>query len=231
MKLKDIFLTSAFFLASNLAFSQNPRHFEIYTKGENFPSIRLNTGSVNVTPKEVDFSFLFNLYSINLKKLNDSTYQEIVKDNYIITSKEEFFTYILKDSKYTLKDYSVVGGEPRKEKEALKGVTLDKKYKTLIEVFNDFENGNLKDSVHIFIFGLPYSVGINKIEEKDKIIYFGNLGGAIKQEPGDFIIFPYPAEVIGKKENGKFIPSKFFTKSLNVRNKRVNTIEGILKED
>jgi hypothetical protein len=230
MKLREIVLFGSM-LISGIAFSQEKMHFDIYNKGEGVFSPRLNMSSIKVDANEVDFSFLFGIYSMKLRKMNDSTYQEIVKDNLILGSKEELFTYSLKNSSYTLNDYFVVSGEPRKEKEALEGTTFGKKYKTLLEIFDDLQKGLLKDSAHFFVFGMPYSVGIKKSEENGFTIYSCNLNGTIKEEPGDFIIFPYPAEIISKKKEGKIIPLKFFTKSLNVRNKRVNSIEGILQKD
>jgi hypothetical protein len=230
MKFKDIFLAGVILLASSFIPLQRITNFDIYSKGENFIGPRLKTGSIKVTDNSVDFSLLFNIYSMNLKKLNDSTYQETVKDNFIFTSKEEFFIYSFKNSSYALKDYFVIGGAPRKEKEVLIGNVFDRKYKTLIETIHDFEKGSLKDSAHFFVFGMPYSVGIKNIKEKENTLYICNLNGVIKQEQGDFIIFPYPTEIVAKNEEGKVTPMRFLTKSLNVRNKRINSIEGILKE-
>lgn len=232
MKLKEIVLAGAMLLSS-VAFAQSSDklHFDVYSKRDGSFIPKLNTGSLRIASDEVDFSFLFGIYSMNFKKVNDSTYQEIVRDNLLWDLKEEFFYYSFKNSRYTLKDYFVVGGKPREEKEALKGKVFDKKYKMPLEILSNFEENIKKDSLHFIAFGEPYSVGKKEVIEKGDTIYSYILGKPIKKELGDFIIFPYPTKIILKKKDGKFIPFEFYTKSLNLRNKNENSIEGKLKEE
>jgi hypothetical protein len=228
MKLKGILLTGMLFLSS-LGFSQKPLHFEIYSKGEGFFSPRLNNSSLEVSPKEVSFSFLFGIYSMDFQMINDSTYRETVKDFW--NSKEEVFDYSFKDSHYTLKNYSAVKGKIREEKEVLEGKVFDKKYKSLPESFDAFEKGLLKDSAHFVILGMPYSFKIDKRKKGQDFVYSCNMEKNIKSEPGDVFIFPFPVEVLGKKEKGKFVPYYFSTNFLRSRNGNKIHLEGILTED
>ncbi len=230
MKFKEILLAGAFFLSTSLAFSQKPVHFDVYSKGEGFFNPKLNTSSLKVSPEEIDFSFLFGIYSMKFKKINDSTYREIVKNNFLWKSKEEFFDYSFKDSCYTFNNYSARGEKPRLEKELLEGKTFDKKYKSPPELFGYLERGLIKDSIHFIVCGLPYSVKIESIEKNDTITYSCSLEESIKKEPGDVILFPYPIEAITKKEDGKIIPLGFFTKFLNAKNGKNTHLEGVLRE-
>lgn len=231
MKLREIVLASAFFLSSSLVFSQDKLHFDVYTKGEGFFSPRFNSSSIKVNSDEINCSFLFGIYSMKFKKVNDSTYQESVKTEILWILKEELFNYSFKDSCYTFNNYSAIGENPRQEKEALKGTIFNKKYKTPPELFNDLEKGLLdeKDSIHFIIQGVPYSIKINKIKKGDERIYSSTLL-KIEDEPGDYFIFPYPAEVYTKNKNGKIIPIKFNTKLLNAKTKKITSIEGELRE-
>jgi hypothetical protein len=229
MKIREIVLAGALFLSS-AAFSQDKLHFDIYSKGEGFFP-RFNSGSVKANSGEIDCSFLFGIYSMNFKKVNDLTYQEIVKTSFLWISKEEFFNYSFKDSCYTLNSYSAVGEKPRLEKEVLEGTSFDKKYKTPPELLNDFEKGLLEeeDSIHFIIQGMPYSIKINNTKKGDEIIY-SSTPPKIDEEPGDYFIFPYSAEVHAKEKNEKIIPIGFRTKLLNAKTKKSTTIEGELRE-
>jgi hypothetical protein len=228
MKLREILLAGAFLLSS-AAFSQNKLHFDIYSKKEGFFNPRLNS-SLNMDSKEIDFSFLHGMYSMKFKRINDSTYREIVKNNFF-QSKEEVFDYSFRDSSCILDSYSAIGGKPREEKEVLEGTVFDKKYKSLPELFNDFEKGLLKDSIYLIVLGMPYSIKIENTEVDEDIIYSCKLKKPIKKEPGDFILFPYPIEVYAKRKNEKVIPLGFYTKFLNVRSGRNTSIEGELRKE
>lgn len=230
MKLKEIVLAGAIFLQSAIAFSQEKLHFDVYSKGEGFLNPRLKNSSLKISPKEIDFSFLFGIYSMEFKKINDSTYQEIVKNNFLWKSKKEFFEYSFKDNCYTFNSYSIEGDKPRLEKKMLEGNSFDEKYKALPELFENFENGSLKDSIHFIVLGLPYSAKIERIEKENNVTYYCNLGDLIKSEPGDIIIFPYPIEAYAAKGNGKLMPLGFSTKFLNVKAGRNVNIEGELKK-
>jgi len=230
MKLKDILLTSTLFLSS-LGFSQEPITLDIYSKGEGKFSPRLNNSSLKVNSNEVDFSFLFGLYLMKFQKLNDSTYREIVDNNFPFVSKEEIFDYSFKNGQYIFKNYYTDNDEPRLEKEVLEGNIFNKKYKTLPELFNDFEKGKIEDSIHFIVLGLPYSVKVNKYQEGKKLVYSSNLKDFVKIEPGDDIIFPYPIKVFGIRENGKIKPLKFDTYFLRAKTGKKTHLEGILKED
>jgi len=127
MKLKEIVFAGALFLSSSVAFSQDNLNFDVYNDW--LLGINLNMSSLRITPKKIDFSFLKNLYSMEFNQLNDSTYQEIVRDNW--ARREEFFDYS-KDSCYTLINYSVVKGEAREEKVAVIGRVFDKNIKVCL---------------------------------------------------------------------------------------------------
>jgi len=229
MKFKDIFLASGLLLSS-VSLAQEPLHFEVYSQGEGRFSPRLNNSSLKVNSNEVDFSFLFGLYSMNFKKVDDSTYIESVDNNFPFFSKEEIFKYHFKDGHYVFIDYSA-DNSPRKEKEALEGSVFNKKYKSFPEAFDDFETGNIKDSIHFFVLGLPYSIKVERTQKGKEIIYSSNLQDFVKVEPGDDIIFPYPIEVFGVMGNGKITPTKFSTSFLRAKNGKRTHLEGILKKD
>ncbi len=231
MKLKEIVLAGSLLLLTSLAFSQDKLKFDVYSKGEGRFSLRLNNSTLKVDSNEIDFSFLLGFYSMKFKKLTDSTYQEIVKNNVPFQSKDEFFNYSFKDSCYTLLSYYAVGGKPRAEKKALVGRDFDDKYRSLPELVNYFEKGLIKDgdSIHFIINGEPYSVEIGRRENQDSVIYSCSLEEIIKREPGDVIIFPYPIEAYATKENGGLIPLRFSTAFLNVRNGKKTSIEGELR--
>ncbi len=231
MKFKEILLASAFLLSSSLAFPQKPLHFDVYSREEGFLNL-LRSSSLRVSPKEIDFSFLFGIYSMKFKKMTDSTYQEIVDDNSLLDSKKEFFDYLFKDSCYTLKNYSARGGKPREEKELLEGKIFDKKYKTPPEVFDYFKRGKIKDSdsIHFVVCGLPYSVEIRIVEKKDSVTYSCSLENIIKREPGDNILFPYPIKAYTIKKNGELFPLGFSTEFLKVRSGKRIPIKGKLRE-
>jgi len=228
MKLKEITLASALFLSS-LAFSQDNLNFDVYSKERGLLKF-LNSSSLKVSPKEIDFSFLFGIYSMKIKNLTDSTYQEIVKDNWEL--REEFFDYSFKDSCYTLLRYSVKKGKPREEKKALGERKFDEKYGGLPELFSAFEEGLLKDkdSLHFIVLGMPYSVKIESRENQDSIIYSCNLEEIIKREPGDNIIFPYPIEVYTIKREEGLSPVGFSTAFVRVRSGKKVPIKGKIRE-
>jgi hypothetical protein len=229
MKLKEILLGGAIFLSS-AAFSQDKLHFDVYTKGEGFFGLRLNNSSLKVDSNEINLSFLFGIYSVEFKKINDSTYKEIVRNNFLWKSKEEFFDYSFKDSSYVLDSYSAIGGKPREEKEALEKTVFNKKYKDLPGLFSEFEKGSLKDSIHFIILGLPYSIKIESSKRDSDLVYSCNPKELVKEEPGDVILFPYPLEVRAKKKDEKIVPFLFFTKFLNVKTGRNISVEGELRE-
>jgi hypothetical protein len=233
MNLRKIVLASAFLLSSTVASQSLAKlQFDVYSKGEGFFP-KFNSGSVKVDSNEIDCSFLFGIYSMKFKKLNDSVYQESVKTNFLWISKEELFEYSFskKDSRYTLYSYSAIGEKPREEKELLEGRVFDKKFEIPPELFNNFKKGLLedKDSIHFLIQGEPYSIKINNLKKGDERIY-SSTPPKIDEEPGDYFIFPYPAEVYAKNKNGKIIPFKFHTKLLNAKTKKITTIEGELKK-
>ncbi|MEK6833681.1 MAG: hypothetical protein AABY32_06570 [Nanoarchaeota archaeon] len=227
MKLREIVLAGAIFL-SGAVFSQDKLHFDVYSREEGFLNL-LKSSFLRVSSKEVDFSFLFGIYSMSFKKINDSIYQEVVKDNWAL--REEFFDYSLEDSCYTLIRYSAKRGKPRQEKKALEERIFDKKYRVLPELFSNFKNGLLGDSLHFIVNGMPYSVKINSRENGESIIYSCNLGELIKREPGDNILFPYPIEVYAIKKNGELLPLGFSTEFLKVRSGKKVPIKGKLKEN
>ena len=226
MGLREIVLASTLFL-STVAFSQNKLNFDVYTKRDGLP--KFNSGSVKASHGEIDCSFFFGIYSMNFKKVNDSTYRETVKTSFLWILKEEIFDYTLKNSSYTFKKYSVLGEEPREEKVVLEWTVYDKKYKDLPRLFEDFKKGLMRDSVHIIVQGVPYSAKIDKTRNGDEIIYFSNPP-EIKDEPGDVMVFSYPFQIRAKEKGGEIIPFLFYTKIENTQTKKVTTIEGVLNE-
>ena len=230
MRLRELAFTSAILL-SGAVFSQDNVKFDVYSKEEGFLN-RLNSSSLRVSQKEIDFSFLFGIYSMEFKRINDSTYQEIADNNFLWESKKEFFNYSLEDSCYTLIKYFVEGGKPRKEKKALEGRRFDKKYRSLPELFNYFEKGLLKDkdSLHFIVNAMPYSVPVKSRENKDSIVYSCSLDDMIKREPGDNIIFPYPIEVYTIKREEGLSPVGFSTEFLRVKSGKRIPIKGKLRE-
>lgn len=234
MNLKKIVLAGALLLSSSSAFSQQDKlHFDIYSRFEGFFNIKLNSSSLKANSKEINFSFLYGIYSAFFDKVNDSTYRETVQNNFLWISKEETFDYLLsKDSCYTFVKYSAKGEKPREEKKALEGKIFNKKYRSLPELFDNFEKGLLKDSIHLIVNATPYSVKVESIEKGDSnIAYSCSLEGLVKREPGDIIIFPYPIELFAEKRTGKTVPLKFHTKFLNVRNGNKTFIEGELRKN
>jgi len=234
MNLKEIVLAGALLFSGSSAFSQQDKlHFDIYSRFEGFFNIKLNNSYLKANSKEINFSFLYGIYSTCFNKLNDSTYRETVKNNFLWISKEETFDYSLgKDSCYTFVKYSAKGENPREEKKALEGKIFNKKYRSLPELFNDFEKGLLKDSIHLIVNATSYSIKVENIEKGDNnITYSCSLEGLVKREPGDIIIFPYPIELFAEKRaGGKIVPFRFCTKFLNVRNGNKTFIEGELRK-
>lgn len=226
MKFKEIVLGGTLLLSSSLALSQNELHFDIYSREDGILNF-LRSSSLKASPNEVDFSFLFGIYSMKAINSTDSTYQEIVKNNIPWETKDEFFNYS-KDSCYVLNSYFTKNGKSREEKEALEGRIFDKKYKTLPELFNDFEKGLLGDSLHFIVQGMPYSARIKKIDNSDRIIYSCTFD--VKRESGDMYICPYPIEVYTIKKDGKLTPTKFSTMLLNSKNGKKIPLQGKLRE-
>ncbi len=231
MKLKEIVLAGALLLSSSAALSQNKLKFDVYSREEGLLKL-LNSSSLRINSEQIDFSFLFDIYSMEFQKLTDSTYREIVRNNFLWQAKDEFFDYS-KDSCYTLLSYSAVRGKPREEKKALVERRFDKKYLSLPELFKDFEEGRLEngDSLHFIVNGMPYSVKIKRRENQDSIIYSSSLEDIIKREPGDIIICPYPIEVYAIEKDGKFVPIGFSTELLRVKNGKKIPINGKLREE
>jgi hypothetical protein len=231
MKLKEIVLAGAMLLSS-AAFSQNKLHFDIHSKGGGLIGIILNTGSLDVNSDAINVSFLSGHYSMDFRKINDSTYREIVENNFLWKSKKEIFEYSFKDSCYKLNSYFVIGEKPRDEKKALEGTVFDEKYEIPPEILNDLKKGLLekKDSIHFIIQGVSYSIKIENTKKDNNIIYSCDPGEIVKEEPGDFILFPYPIEVRAEKKDGKTIPLKFSTKFLNARTGKNTSIEGELRK-
>ncbi len=225
MKLRKIVLSfaGALLLSGSAALSQNKLKFDVYSDA--FLGLRLNLGSLKVSPKEVDFSFLLGLYSMQFKNINDSTYQEIVKDNW--NGRNEFFDYSW-NSHYTLRSYDEKKGNPRAEKKALENKVFDKKYESIPELVERFQKGliNDKDSIHIVVLGLPYSAVTEKRKNQDTLIYTGHL--EVKRDSGDVYIAPNPIRVYVKDG----VPIGFSTVLLDVSGKKEKEIfiEGILKK-
>ena len=146
--------------------------FDISSDGGGISRLIANNSSLNLDSNKIDFSFLHGLYSMGFEKINDCTYRETVKNNFFWKPSNEIFYYSLKDSCYTLNNYFAERGKPREEKEMLEGTMFDKKYKTFPELFNSFEKGLLKDSLHCIVLGLPYSVKIEKSFEEDETNLF-----------------------------------------------------------
>jgi hypothetical protein len=230
MKLKEILLAGSLLLSSQL-FSQEGLKFDISSDRRGISRLIANNSSLSLDSNKIDFSFLYGLYSMEFEKINDSTYRETVKNNFLWKSNEEVFDYSLKDSCYILDNYSARGGKPREEKEILEGTSFDKKYKTFPELFDYFKEGLLGDSLHCIVLGLPYSIKIEKNVDDEKIIYSCSLNGVIKEEAGDFIVFPYPVEIHAENKNEKLIPFAFFTKYLNVKNGKNTSLEGELRKN
>lgn len=217
---------------SSIVFSQEKLCFDISSDGRGISRFIANNSSLMMDSSKINFSFLHGLYSMKFEKINDSTYRETVNNSFLWKSNKEVFDYSLKDSCYILNSYSAEGGKPREEKVLLEGTTFNQKYKTFPELFDYFEKGLLKDSLHCIVLGLPYSVKIEKRVDEDKTIYLCSLNGVIKEEAGDFIVFPYPVEVIAEKKGEKLVPISFFTKYLNVKNGKNTSLEGeLIKED
>lgn len=224
MSLKKILLTGAFLLSTSLAFSQDKLHYEVHTKGGGLPSI---TSFIDLSEKEIDFSFLLGFYSMKFNQINDSIYKETKN----VVFKKEFFDYS-KGSGYTLLDYYVDIGRPREVKEILVDKTLDEKYQTFPEILSVFRSKGFedKDSLHFFLMGLPYSLKVEKFERGDTIFYSSSLKGAIRFEPGDDFHFPYPIEITAIEKDGKMVILGFSTKFLNVKKEKEGILEGRLKE-
>jgi hypothetical protein len=234
MNLKKIILMSAMLLSNAVASqSLDKLQFDVCSKSEGFFSPKINS-SLKIYPNELDFAFSSIIYSIdfNFKKINDSTYQEFVKSCLLWKLKEELFEYSYneKDSSYTFNRYSVIGEKPRPEKEILVGTHFDKKFKTPPKIFKNLEKGLLDDSVHFIVFGEPYSIKIGNNVKDGERIYFCDPKDVIKQEPGDFFVFPYPLELHTKRKDGKITPYLFFTKFLNAKNGKSTYIKGELIE-
>jgi hypothetical protein len=226
MGLREIVLASALLL-STVAFSQNKLNFDVYTKRDGLP--KFNSGSVKASSGEIDCSFLFGIYSMKFNRVNDSMYRETVKTSFFWIQKEEIFDYLLKDSSYLFKKYSVLGEEPREEKVVLEGTVYNKKYKDLPRLFEDFKKGLIGDSVHMIVQGVPYSAKIENTKKGDEIVYFSNPP-EIKDEPGDVMVFSYPFQIHAKEKSGEIIPFLFYTKIENAKTKKATTIEGVLRE-
>ncbi len=229
MNLKEIVLASVIFL-SNIVSPQDKLHFDFYSKGERFFSPKIKIGYFEKDSNEINLSFFRKMYQMSSSKLNDSTYQEIISIKSFLNTRKEIFDYSFKDSCYVLDNYSAVKGEPRAERDSLEGNIFDKKYKTLLELFNDFEKGILEDSIHFIVLAVPYSIKIEKIEKGDNLIYSGDPGKFIKEEPGDVIIFPYPVKVYAKRNGRGIRPYKFFTRFKKVRTGKIRSLEGNLRE-
>ncbi len=227
MNLKEIVLTSALFLSS-IAFSQDKLHFDLYGQGEGFFNPKLKIGHIKKDSTEMRFS-LKKIYEMKFNRLNDSTYQETYNLRTPWNIKKEVFDYSFKDSCYVLDNYSAVKGKARAERDSLEGKIFDKKYKTLSDLFDDFENGVLQDSIHFIVLGIPYSVKIEKTEEGNNVIYSCDPGEVI-EEPGDRFIFPYPIKIYAKKNGGGIRPYKFFTRFKKVRTGKIRSLEGNLRE-
>lgn len=226
MKLKDIFLVGALLFSSiSPTFSQNKLNYEVRTKGGGFPS---TISFINLSENEIEFSFLFGLYSMKFNQINDITYKETKH----FLFKKEFFDYS-KGSGYTLLDYFVDVGKPREVKEILVNTKLDEKYKTFPELLENFEcNGfHNEDSLHFFLMGLPYSLKIEKSDNGDSLIYSSSLNSAVKFEQGDDFHFPYPINIFVKEKDGRSIILGFSTKFLNVKKGKEGSLEGRLKEE
>ncbi|HOF43889.1 MAG TPA: hypothetical protein PLE51_01875 [Candidatus Pacearchaeota archaeon] len=224
MRFKDIFLTGALTLSTILpSFSQDKLNYEVRTKGGGFPA---TTSFINLSEKEIDFSFLLGIYSMKFNQINDSTYNET--KNFMF--KKEFFDYA-KGSGYILLDYSVEMGRLRNVKEKLINQKLDEKYKTFPEILKDFREDGFKDkdSLHFFLMGLPYSLKIDKIESGDTTFYSSGLNEAIKFEPGDDFHFSYPIEMTVVEKEGKRVIIGFSTRFLNVKKRKEGSLEGRLK--
>jgi len=216
---------------SSIAFSQDKLHFDLYSKGEGFFNPKIKIGYIEKDSNEMNFSFFRKMYQMSFNKLSDSTYQEIINIKIPWNARKEIFDYSFKDSCYVLDNYTSVKGEARAERDSLEGNIFDKKYKTLSELFNDFEEGILEDSIHFITLAVPYSIKIEKIKKEDDWIYSSDPGDIIKEEPGDFIIFPYPIKAYAKENSEKIKPYRFSTRYKKARTGRSSRFEGILRED
>ncbi len=225
MKFKEIFLASALFFSSVLAFPQDKLSYGIKTEGGGFPS---TNSSLNLSKKEIDFSFLLGLYSMNFNQVDDTTYNETKH----FLFKNESFNYS-KGSGYIFSDYSACRGKPREIKKSLENTHFNEKYKTLPELFGKFENGEFKDgdSLHFFLMGVSYSLRVKRRDEEDRTIYSANLSEAVKFEPGDDFHFSYPIEIVAREIEGKQVLSEFSTKFLNVKKSKEGSLEGRLKRE
>jgi len=188
MNLKEIVLASAIFL-SNIVYSQDKLHFDFYSKGERFFSPKLKIGYFEKDSNGINISFLRKMYQMSSSKLNDSTYQEIISIKSLFNTRKEIFDYSFKDSCYVLDNYSAVKGEPRAERDSLEGNIFDKKYKTLLELFNDFEKGLLEDSIHFIVLAVPYSIKIEKTEKGDSLIYSGDPENLLRKSQEILLFF------------------------------------------
>lgn len=206
MNLKKIVLLGTLFF-STLAFSQNKTSFDVYKTGGLFGDV--NIGSLEKNCNNANFSFLKGRYKMSFNKETDSTYQEIVRIHTAFYKRTEIFDYLFKDSCYVLKDYSA--DKPRKVKEALKKRVFNKKYGSLLDLFNDFEKGNLKDSIHFFVLGDTYSIKINMTKKGKNLVFDCNLEKHVKEEPGDDVLFDGKVEVYAKELNGGVFPFFFST--------------------
>lgn len=224
MKFKEIFLAGALLFSSVLASSQNKLNYEVRTEGGGFPS---TNSSINLNSKEINFSFLYGLYSMKFNQINDSTYRETKH----FLFKKEFFDYS-KGSGYEFSNYSVERGKKREEKKALEKTIFNEKYMTFPELLDSFESRGFEggDSLHFFLMGVPYSLKIERSEKGDSIIYSSTLKGAIKFESGDDFHFSYPIELVAKEEDSKEVILNFSTNFLNVKKGKKGSLEGKLKK-
>ncbi len=225
MKLKNL-LVGSFLLFSGIINGQEKLHFDVYSRGDFFFSPKLKIGYFEKKEKEVNFSFLFGAYSIDFKKINDSTYREIV-DVGLWKRKKEVFEYSFNGSCYKLEEYYSMGDEPRLEKERLEGKIFDKKYGVLPEIFNNLEKNQLGDSIHFVLLGVPYSTRI-KTEKEGKDFIFSSDLEFIEEKPDDVVNFSSPVKVKAKKKNGKLLPYNFSTMYKRVKSGRMNYLEGKL---
>ena len=210
---------------SSLAFSQEKLHYDVYAEINFLWNPRIKIGCLEKNGKNVDVSFLSN--ELKFTQTSDSTYREFVNTS----RRKEIFDYFLKDSCYFLKDYYVTEGDSRKEKKELIGKNFDKKHKTLLQLFNDFEKGNLNDSIHAFVFGVPYSIKIYKSTEGGYLIYNCDLGKYVRDTPSDDFAFDSVVKAHAEKINGNFRVEKFstdFKLGLGRKKKHRINIEGYL---
>lgn len=198
MNLKKTLLGASLLLSLN-SFSQDLK-FNIYTNGVNILGYRpkVKVGSVKKSDNKLEASFLFGSYFVSMEQVNDSLYKESLKTSFPFKALEEEFLYLKKDSVYKFLDYRVFSGNRREEKDSLfreRDNLFFSNYKTALEVFDDLNDGELKDSSSFFLMAVPYSVPLSRKDNGNETFFYADLKNFVDGHQEDPILFNGPIKV------------------------------------